>query len=152
MTDTPAKQFAATIYWLFPRIATPVPMTIEESPDVEVVAMSKNRTKSEAPMLARLHRDMERPGQGPDTGPYWTVQNLSRHKDLRFQPPAFPFRHPTEEAARAEAERLAALPKHAGWRFGVFAYTGFSAKIQAPQPPNAEAARAEAPEMATTEN
>lgn len=58
--------------------------------------------------------------------------NFSVHKHLHYMPPRFPFRHPTEAAARKEAERLANEPNHIGWRFGVFHYEGISAKVEKP--------------------
>jgi hypothetical protein len=61
--------------------------------------------------------------------------NLSRHKALHYQAPGFPFRHPSLEAATAEAERLASEPIHAGWQFGVFHFTGITAKVEAEQAP-----------------
>lgn len=91
--------------------------------------MSK-KAKTPAYLLAQLHRQMQRPNQGPAEGPYWIVMNLSQHKSLHYRPPAFPFRHPTEEAAVAEAHRLSQQPDHAGWRFGVFAFTGISVKVE----------------------
>ena len=103
------------------------------------------KAKSHDVLLKHLHRQMMRPGQGPVDGPYWIVMNLSRHKNLHYMPPSFPFRHATEEAAKAEAERLAAEPDKAGWRFGVFAYTGISAKVEVPPAP----IEAEAEQQAT---
>lgn len=80
--------------------------------------------------LAQLYKQMERLGQGPADGPYWIVLNMSVHKNLNFQPPRFPFRHPTLEAATAEAERLSAQPNMVGWRFGVFEFTCVSRKTE----------------------
>lgn len=92
------------------------------------------KRKTEAALRRRLRTQMQRPNQGPADGPYWVVMNLSQHKALYYRPPSFHFRHPTEEAAIKEAERLAALPQHAGWRFGVLAFTGISVKVEATQP------------------
>lgn len=91
------------------------------------------KSKSPQVMLARLYRQMARPNQGPVEGPYWIVMNLSQHKVLSYRAPGFPYRHPTEESAIAEANRLAAQPDHVGWRFGVFAYAGISVKVEVRQ-------------------
>lgn len=89
------------------------------------------KSRSEASLLVSLHRQMQRPGQAPVGAEHWIVLNFSVHKNLHFTPPRFPFRHPTEKAARDEADRLANLPNHIGWRFGVFHYTGVSVKVVA---------------------
>lgn len=103
-----------------------------------------DKPKEDAIWRARLRRQMGRPGQGPDTGPYWIVMNLSRHKNPKVLPPNCPFRHPTESAAIAEAERLAESLK--GQRFGVFAFTGITAKVEAPS--DSVAVEEPAPEVA----
>ena len=97
--------------------------------------MTDKRKKSHEALLAHLHRQLQRPGQAPADGPHWIVLNLSRHKNLVYMPPSFPFRHRTKEAARVAAEQLAADPHHAGWRFGVFFFTGVTAKVDAPPEP-----------------
>lgn len=78
----------------------------------------------------RLHAQLKRPGQGPVEGPYWIVLNMSQHKIENFYSPSFPFRHPTKQSAIAEAGRLASMPDKAGWRFGVFEFTGDMAKVE----------------------
>lgn len=82
--------------------------------------------------LKFLQRQLRRPNQGPAEGPYWIVLNLSAHKDLRLRPPSFHFRHPTIESARTEAARLAAEPNLIGRRFGIFTFTGETAKVELP--------------------
>lgn len=126
----------ANIYWHKSRFAIPRPwLTIIILGTKRAKKLGTKAKQSREALLARLHRQMLRPGQGPVDGPYWIVMNLSRHKHLGFMPPTFPYRHPTEESARIEAERLAAESDHIGWRFGVFAFTGVTAKVEAPPTP-----------------
>lgn len=97
--------------------------------------MAKPSRNQVADLLRKLHKQASRPGQGPAVGPYWIVMNLSRHKNLSFQPPGFPFRHPTLASAIIESKRLAALPNHRGWRFGIFEFTGVTSKVEAATAP-----------------
>jgi hypothetical protein len=79
---------------------------------------------------AQLGWRFNRPGQADPCGPYWIVMNLSWHRDLRYRGPNVHFRHPTVEAATAEADRLSRQERHLGWRFGVFEFTNITCKVE----------------------
>ena len=71
----------------------------------------------------------------PASEPHWVVVCMSKKREEPQQssrPNGLFFRHPTCEAAEAEARRLAA--KHPGRRFSVYA-SGRSFKVEAPKEP-----------------
>jgi hypothetical protein len=75
-----------------------------------------------------------RPGQADPGAPHWIVMNLSRHKEAPLERrTALYFRHPSREAAIAEAQRLA--ERHPGKRFAVY-IAGPSFKVEVPPPPD----------------
>lgn len=80
-------------------------------------------------------RTAARPGQADFDAKHWIVVNCSRHHDLPKQRrTAHYFRHPSEDAALTEANRLAiAMP---GKRFSVYA-SGLSIKVE-PESPASE--------------
>lgn len=90
------------------------------------ISFKDRQTEALRAMLAATRRQ----GQALPTDPHWIVVNMSPHKTLHPKWPTFPFRHPSVEAATAEAERLANLPKARGSRFAVFAFTGITRKVE----------------------
>lgn len=93
--------------------------------------------------IQKIETKFNRAGQAAADSEFWIVRriNLPTKQFPHFF--GVPFRHSTIEGAQAEANRQAA--RNPGEVFGVFAYAGISAKVEAPP---AELAPAEVePEM-----